>query len=166
MESQSGYEKAQEAIGFIGSLTDKERRAIEKHAERASATEDVISEISDTVGATKACGECGGMCCFPDVQDFLDVSDYVYTFLKIPEDTRIKVLDALEKSGKGDVYCALVEDGGCMLPGDARPYICKSFNCVRTSHKMNEAQIFIDILERRFKDFKSSLKRIKGFVET
>jgi hypothetical protein len=108
MRSPNGYEKAEEALRLIESWTGDKRRAAEEHAVKISETEGLMSCIDYISHINDLCSECEGMCCLPGVKDTLNVSDYVYVFLMIDEETRANVLDAL-KNNKGKKNCALVE---------------------------------------------------------
>lgn len=157
MRSPNGYEKAEEALRLIESLTGDKKRAAEEHAVKISETEGLMSDIDDIYGVKDVCHECEGMCCLPGVKDALNISDYVYVFLMITDgENRAKILDAL-KNNKGRKNCALVEEDSCMLPDNARPYICKAFHCRKVSDKIVQSPLFVNSLNSSFEGLKACI---------
>jgi hypothetical protein len=123
-KNQLKYNKAD---SVIRSLTDEQREELSFFVQDIRESQANISSMADSFQAKQKCAECNGACCIVTIEDEIEEVDYSVMIMGAAPEQRAKIQDCLDKDNYP--YCCFKDKEGCVIPGDIRPAVCKSFYC-------------------------------------
>jgi len=154
-----------ETLQGIALLESKFQRFLAERPEAAEALRSIAREAAGIQGEIRSlidemtavhCPGCATPCCQSlPVQGWFSESDYyVYRMLHEPP-------EPLLVSGGPALGCRFLGRGGCVLPGDARPFACVKVNCRALSEALEQ-----EAMEDRFSRLSARLDALQRRIWT
>jgi len=122
------FQKAQTAELALESLTQDERRELVPFIEEIKAVQRDIDALLIQFDVADKCRNCLIGCCTPGIEEFLTEYYFFFLFYQLSDEAKYDIWRILQKTN-GTEFCRFLAKNGCIIPTDARPYICKSFLC-------------------------------------
>jgi hypothetical protein len=121
------FQKARTAELTLESLTQDERRDLNPFIEEIKAVQRQIDALLIQFDVADKCKNCLIGCCTPGIEEFLTEYYFYFLFYQLSDEAKYDIWKILQKNNSAE-FCRFLAKNGCIIPTDARPYVCDAYS--------------------------------------